>query len=168
MERISNLSGKLPTAAIVALIVLLAVWPSSEGQIRSPLYLNELETLVVRTTDGLSAQFKVVTVTTDADQAQGLMHIRHLPIDRGMLFSYSRSQVLSMWMKNTHVPLDMWFVDQRGQIQKVVTHTVPHSLDSIKSDTLVRAVIEVNAGLSTLIGVTEGAVIDHRVFQQRQ
>lgn len=147
------------------LIALLAIWPRSEGQIRSPLYLNELETLVVQTTEGLSAQFKVVTVTTDADQAQGLMHIRHLPIDRGMIFSYSRSQILSMWMKNTHVPLDMWFVDDRGQIQKVVTHTVPHSLDSIRSDTPVRAVIEVNAGLSSLLGVTKGAVIDHQVFQ---
>lgn len=72
-----------------------------------------------------------------------------------------------MWMKNTHVPLDMWFVDQRGQIQKVVPHTVPHSLDSIKSDTPVRVVIEVNAGLSALLGVTKGAVINHRVFQQR-
>lgn len=149
------------------LIALLAIWPSSQGQIRSPLYLNELETLRVQTTEGLSAQFKVVTVTTDADQAQGLMHIRHLPIDRGMLFSYSRSQTLSMWMKNTHIPLDMWFVDQRGQIQKVVTHTVPHSLDSIRSDTPVRVVIEVNAGLSSLLGVTKGAVIYHRVFQQR-
>lgn len=165
MKRISNLSRSLPTASIFALIALLLVWPSSEGQLRSPLYLNELETLVVRTTEGLSVQFKVVTVTSDADQAQGLMHIRHLPIDKGMLFSYSRSQILSMWMKNTHVPLDMWFVDHRGRILKVVTHTVPHSLDSIKSDTPVRVVIEVNAGLSTLLGVTKGAVIDHRVFQ---
>lgn len=165
MKRISNHSFTLPTATIVALIALLAILPSSEGQIRSPLYLNELETLVVRTVDGLSSQFKVVTVTTDADQAQGLMYIRHLPLDRGMIFSYSRSQILSMWMKNTHVPLDMWFVDGRGQIQKVVTHTEPHSLDSIQSDTPVRAVIEVNAGLSSLLGVTKGAVIDHRVFQ---
>ncbi|MXW07053.1 MAG: DUF192 domain-containing protein [Gammaproteobacteria bacterium] len=167
MKHISIISRSLPTATIFALIALLAVWPSSEGQLRSPLYLNELETMVVRTTEGFSAQFKVVTVTTDADQAQGLMYIRHLPIDRGMLFSYSRSQVLSMWMKNTHVPLDMWFIDDQGRIQKVVTHTVPHSLDSIKSDTPVRAVIEVNAGLSTLLGVTKGAVIEHRVFQRQ-
>ena len=164
----TNHSFTLSNATIVVLIALLAIWPSPEGQIRSPLYLNELETLVVRTTDGLSAQFKVVTVTTDADQAQGLMYIRHLPIDRGMLFSYSQSQILSMWMKNTHVPLDMWFVDDRGQIQKVATHTIPHSLDSIQSDTPVRAVIEVNAGLSSLLGVTKGAVIDHQVFQQRE
>ena len=168
MKRISKFSFSLQTATIVVLFSLLVIWPSSKGQIRSPLYLNELETLVVKTTEGLTAQFKVVTVTTAADQAQGLMHIRHLPIDRGMLFWHSQSRILSMWMKDTHVPLDMWFVDERGRIQKVVTHTVPHSLDSIRSDTLVRAVIEVNAGISSLLGVTEGAVIDHRVFQNSQ
>ena len=92
------------------------------------------------------------------------MHIRHLPLDRGMVFSYSRTQILSMWMKNTYVPLDMWFVDADGRIAKVVTHTVPHSLSSIKSDTPVRAVVEVNAGLSTLLGVTAGAVVSHHVF----
>ena len=73
-----------------------------------------------------------------------------------------------MWMKNTHVSLDMWFVDAQGRIEKVVTHTVPHSLSSIKSDTPVRAVIEVNAGLSTLLGVTPGAVLAHDVFRRDQ
>ena len=150
------------------LIGLLIFLPDTEGQLRSPLYLNELETLVVTTTDGVSAHFEVVTVTTRTEQAQGLMHVRHLPLDQGMVFLYSRSQVLSMWMKNTHVPLDMWFVDAHGRIEKVVTHAVPHSLSSIKSDTPVRAVIEVNAGLSTLLGVTAGAVLTHRVFQQDQ
>ena len=145
---------------------MLILWPSSNAQLRSPLYLLERETLVVRTTDGLAAQFKVVTVTTQADQAQGLMYVRHLPLDQGMVFSYPRNQVLSMWMKNTYMPLDMWFVDAQGQIQKVVTHTVPQSLDSIKSDSPVRAVVEVNAGLSSLLGVTAGAIISHRVFRQ--
>ena len=124
--------------------------------------------LVVQTTDGISAQFEVVTVTTRADQAQGLMYVRHLPLDQGMVFSYTRNQVLSMWMKDTYVPLDMWFVDEGGKIQKVVAHTVPYSLESIKSDSPVRAVIEVNAGLSAMLGVTAGAIVDHRVFQQDQ
>lgn len=121
---------------------------------------------MVQTIDGLSAQFEVVTVSKQSDQAQGLMFVRHLPLDQGMVFSYTRNQVLSMWMKNTYVPLDMWFVDSRGQIQKVVSHTEPQSLESIKSDSPVRAVVEVNAGLSALLGVTTGAVISHHVFRQ--
>lgn len=138
---------------------------ATDGQIESPLYLNELNTLAVYTTDGITAHFKAVTVTTRADQAQGLMYIRHLPLDQGMVFSHSRPQILSMWMKNTYVPLDMWFVDSQGRVSKVVKDTTPHSLVSIKSDVPVSAVIEVNAGLSTLLGVTKGATIKHQVFQ---
>lgn len=153
-------------ALICAFVGLLFFQSGIDGQINSPLYQRELESLSVRTIEGIKAHFEVVTVTTQADQAQGLMHVRHLPLNQGMVFSYSRAQVLSMWMKNTHISLDMWFVDAHGRITKVVTHTVPHSLTSIKSDTPVRSVIEVNAGLSSLLGVTKGAVVKHRVFRQ--
>ena len=155
----------MPKALIFLLIGLLVYWPGVDGQLRSPLYLHELESLVVRTSDGITAHFDVVTVTTQADQAQGLMYVRHLPLDQGMVFSYARTQVLSMWMKNTYVPLDMWFVDAQGRVANVVARTTPQSLKSIKSDTPVRAVIEVNAGLSALLGVTVGAVVEHPVFQ---
>lgn len=168
LKYISNISSALPKTTFVALFCFLILWPSINGQLRSPLYLLERESLVVRTADGVSAQFEVVSVTTRADQAQGLMYVRHLPLDQGMVFSYSRNQVLSMWMKNTYIPLDMWFVDAGGQVQKVVSHTLPHSLESIKSDSPVRAVVEVNAGLSALLGVTAGAIVDHRAFQQDQ
>lgn len=166
MKIISNTFKFTHKALVCVLIELLFFCPGIDGQIHSPLYQRELESLTIRTTDGITAHFEVVTVTTQADQARGLMHVRHLPLDQGMVFSHSRAQALSMWMKHTHVSLDMWFVDAHGRIARVVTHTVPHSLKSIKSGTPVRAVIEVNAGLSTLLGVTTGAVVTHRVFQQ--
>ena len=166
MNPISTLSRFIQSVLICAFVGIIFFQPVVDGQIDSPLYQRELEQLSVQTIEGITAHFEVVTVTTRADQARGLMHIRYLPLDQGMVFSHSRDQVLSMWMKNTHISLDMWFVDAHGRIAKVVTHTVPHSLTSIKSDSPVRTVIEVNAGLSSLLGVTAGAVVTHRVFQQ--
>ncbi len=39
-----------------------------------------------------------------------------------------------MWMKNTYIPLDMVFIDDRGRIQSIVEKTTPHSLATIRSD----------------------------------
>lgn len=166
MKSISTAFRFLQKALICAFVGILFFRPGIDGQILSPFYQRELESLSVQTIEGITAHFEVVTVTTRADQSRGLMHIRFLPLDQGMVFSHSRAQVLSMWMKNTYISLDLWFVDARGRITKVVTHAVPHSLTSIKSDTPVSSVIEVNAGLSSLLGVTKGAVVKHRVFQQ--
>ena len=51
-----------------------------------------------------------------------------------MLFVHESPRPISMWMKNTYIPLDMVFIDGRGRIQQIVAHTKPHSLDIIRSD----------------------------------
>lgn len=88
------------------------------------------------------------------------MHVRHLPANVTMLFLYQRPQIASMWMKNTHIPLDMWWVDTNMTIRHIVHHTTPHSLESIGYDKPIRAVIEINAGLSQLLGISEGSRIE--------
>ncbi len=57
-----------------------------------------------------SHKFTIEIATTERQQRQGLMFRRRLAADAGMLFIYSASQVLTMWMKNTYLPLDMLFI----------------------------------------------------------
>lgn len=149
------------------LVVLLLVIPAGYAQIDSPLYRLPLETMRVHTPEGAEIEFEIVVVKTNADRAQGLMYIKYLPLDHGMLFQFPRERVLSMWMKNTHVSLDMWFVSSKGEIVHVVEHTTPESLESISSQEPVSVVVEVNAGLSSLLGVTPGTVIEHRSFDNQ-
>lgn len=151
--------------AAVAITVALLLAPLN-GQVDSPLFSMEKAELHVTTVDGATTVFSVVSVTSREDQSRGLMHVRFMPLDQGMVFAYSRDRTVSMWMKNTHIPLDMWFVTKDGTVSKVVKNTEPMSLDPISSDQPIRAVVEVNAGLSALIGVTEGTKLLHSAFSR--
>ncbi|MCY3884381.1 MAG: DUF192 domain-containing protein [Gammaproteobacteria bacterium] len=147
----------------ITLVLVLAIFPIV-GQVDSPLYLNEKSELVVETIDGATATFKIVVVTESEDLARGLMHIRFMPLDQGMMFLHDTRSNVSMWMKDTRLSLDMWFVAEGGSITKVVKDAQPMSTDLIRSDGAVIAVVEVNAGLSSLIGVTPGAQLRHLAF----
>jgi hypothetical protein len=50
------------------------------------------------------------------EQRVGLMHRQSLDPDCGMLFCYDEPQELSFWMRDTHVPLSIAFIDDEGRI----------------------------------------------------
>ena len=94
-------------------------------------------------------------------QAQGLMFVRALPAMRGMLFVHESPKPMSMWMKNTYIPLDMVFIDAQGQIQQIVEKTTPHSLDIISSKEPALAVLEIAGGEAKRLGLHPGQRVIH-------
>jgi hypothetical protein len=91
-------------------------------------------------------QFKVWVADTPSRQAQGLMFVRDLPADQGMVFIHAEPRLASMWMKNTFIELDMIFIAADGRIVKIAERTRPHSLDTIGSEEPVKAVLELKGG----------------------
>ncbi len=49
-------------------------------------------------------------------RAEGLMHREHLAKDRGMLFTFDQAQPWTFWMKNTRIPLDIIWMNEKKQI----------------------------------------------------
>lgn len=105
---------------------------------------------------GHSHKFTVELAQTPRQRAQGLMFRRRLGPDRGMLFLYNRDQVISMWMKNTVIPLDMLFMDGAGRVVSLHERAVPGSLQTISSEGKARAVLELAGGTVARLGLRVG------------
>lgn len=103
-----------------------------------------------------SHRFSVEIAQTQRQHMQGLMFRRRMEAEAGMLFVYSRDEPTAMWMKNTLIPLDMLFIDRDGVIRKIAERTVPMSEAVISSGGPVVAVLELNAGTASRLGIKLG------------
>ncbi len=93
-------------------------------------------------------ELKVYLANTERQKGQGLMFVRKLSALEGMLFRYDQPSRITMWMKNTYVPLDMVFADATGTITGIANNTRPLSTQRITSPDDSIWVLEVNAGFS--------------------
>jgi uncharacterized protein len=100
--------------------------------------------------------FDIWIANTPARQEQGLMFVRDLPADEGMLFPQDAPQVANFWMKNTYIPLDMVFVGEDGRIAKIIANATPFSLAVLSSDVPVIAVLEIDGGEAQRLGIQVG------------
>lgn len=76
-----------------------------------------------------------------------------------MLFVYPAAVGISMWMKNTVIPLDIVFIDADGVIVNVAHDTTPFSLKSIPASGPAQYVLELNAGAATKLGLSNGQIL---------
>ena len=103
----------------------------------------------------LKHPFTVWVADTPAREEQGLMFVRELPAELGMVFSGEQPRVWNMWMRNTYIPLDMLFVAEGGRVVKIA-HALPHDDTTISSDVVVHGVIELQAGISEKLHIKVG------------
>lgn len=99
--------------------------------------------------------WRVEIAETPAEQASGLMHRASMPPGTGMLFDFGTVRPVSMWMRNTLIPLDMVFVCPDGTIARVA-RAKPLDETVIPSGEPVRYVLEVNAGEAEAAGLERG------------
>ncbi|MCP4330721.1 MAG: DUF192 domain-containing protein [Alphaproteobacteria bacterium] len=151
----------LAVAKVIVLLFVLQAW-SEMGWAQSGSDPG-LTPLTIETAAG-KVDFTVEVATTPAQKMQGLMFRQSLPKDGGMLFDYGAPRSVAMWMKNTYIPLDLLFIGGDGRIVNIVERAVPHSLATIPSDGPVRAVLEVNGGTVSRLGIAPGDRVAHGIF----
>lgn len=142
----------------LAFLILLAVAVPAAA-----LEKFEKSTLSIATAKG-THDFTVELAISPTQQSQGLMYRRSMAPDAGMLFIYSRPQPVSFWMKNTFLPLDMIFIGADGKIVNIKQRTVPQSLAPVRSKGDVLAVLELNGGTSSRLGIKAGDTVRHETF----
>jgi len=108
--------------------------------------------------------FAVELATNDAERARGLMFRKQLPEGRGMLFDFQSAQLVSFWMHNTYISLDMIFIGSDGRILRISEDATPLSDQLIPSIYPVRAVLEVIAGTARKLGIAPGDRVAGPIF----
>lgn len=58
----------------------------------------------------------VAVADTGGERAQGLMDVDDLGDVDGMLFVFESARPVSFTMKNTRIPLDIWFISETGEL----------------------------------------------------
>ncbi len=126
----------------------------------------QIQTLEIVTRSGVQT-FTVELATTEEEKTTGLMYRKELADGRGMLFDFSPEQPVSMWMKNTFIPLDMIFIRADGRILRIAENTEPQSTRIIPSGGLAKGVLEVIAGTARKYGIAPGDRVAHPLFNGR-
>jgi uncharacterized membrane protein (UPF0127 family) len=103
---------------------------------------------VIETSGNMCLLLSIYLAESSAQRAQGLMFIEQMDEMEGMLFTYPQPVGMTMWMKNTYIPLDMLFIRQDGSISNIAKNTTPLSTSRISSSEPVPMVLELNGGFT--------------------
>ena len=108
-------------------------------------------------------RFVVELADTSEKQALGLMFREQMPDDHGMLFLFPGEATRSFWMKNTRIPLDIFYFDEELKLVSVAENTKPcrtQRCPSYPSTAPAKYVLELNAGKAAELGVKTGDILE--------
>jgi hypothetical protein len=129
-------------------------------------YAASIQPLEIVTKTGVHV-FSVEMATTEEEKTTGLMYRKELAEGKGMLFDFTPEQEVSMWMKNTYIPLDMIFIRADGRILRIAENTEPLSTKIIPSRGLAKGVLEVIGGTAQKYGIQPGDRVAHPLFNSK-
>lgn len=144
--------------AAVAVALVLAACASQAANERPPVGQPQsgLERVPLTITSLTGRHhFTVEVARTDEQQERGLMFVKRLAPNRGMIFPYSPPQEVSFWMRNTLIPLDIIFIRPDHRIARI---TNAKALDEtpLPSGEPVSAVLEIAGGRAAQLGIRPG------------
>ena len=103
----------------------------------------------------------LVKVKSNKDKNKGLMYRKkQLKKNEGMLFIYSKPQKIKMWMKNTYIPLDVLFLDNKMKVVDFKENLKPHDVNTNHiSKIKCKYAIELNGGSIKKNNIKNGTII---------
>ena len=153
-----SLGGMFPcirfrSALRLSAVIALTLWVSSSGR-AGPSGMADSELVIIA--ESGEHKFEIEVARTPKEHQRGLMYRQSLLPKAGMLFEYGSPRNISMWMRNTYIPLDIIFIGADWRIARIAQRTVPLSLTTVASEGAVTAVLEVNAGTASRLGLGPG------------
>ena len=143
----------LVAAVLSAILVFSSLVPTANAD--RPVF--DTAQILIDLGDGRKINVTVEVATTPMQHKYGLMFVTALGDDEGMLFVFKANAIRSFWMKNTLIPLDMLFFDEKGQLVNAVENVPPKTLESRRSAARARYVLELKGGSVARHGIKSAA-----------
>lgn len=153
-------------AAVLAALFLFALAMMASIGV-GPLEAKMREDRLTLVTKSGEVVIEIEVAQTDQERALGLMYRTALADKKGMLFPYPHPDELTMWMRNTYIPLDMVFIRADGVVHRIERRTEPLSDRVISSNGPVTAVLELAGGAAERLGLEPGDLIRYPHFKAR-
>lgn len=87
------------------------------------------------------------SAVTYQEKKNGLMFRESLPDNEGMIFIYDKPKIISMWMDNTFLPLDIIWLDEFFKITYLISNPPLNSHKIYSSSLLSQYVLELPYGV---------------------
>ncbi len=130
------------------IFILFLLWISiahSQSPLKIPLYIK-------------SREISVEVAKTPEERAHGLMGRKDFGKDEGMLFVFETEDYHGFWMKDTHVPLSIAFIDKEYRIVRI-TDMKPRTLESHIPPQPILYALEMKRGWFSIHGIKVGDMV---------
>ena len=125
--------------------IFLTILPSIlYAEIKSPIFKQIL--CSVNFGNNNAQKLSLEIADNEQKRSYGLMNREDMKSNSGMLFIWKDSQIRNFWMKNTHFNLDLFFLNNHGEIIEIYKNAKAFDETNIKSKEKVKYVLEMNAG----------------------
>ncbi len=130
---------------------------------KKPQKLKKAE-IAILSANGKLHKYMVEIAVTGEQLRIGMMFRKYIEENTGMLFAFKGEAERSFWMKNTLIPLDLLFIKNDGVITHIHHMAKEGSLEPIRSNGKVAAVLEIAGGEAEILGINIGDRVLYKDF----
>ena len=130
---------------ITMLGFFLTILPNSLfSEINSPIFKHII--CSVNFGDKNAKELSLEIADNEQKRSYGLMNRKDINSNSGMLFIWENRQIRNFWMKNTYFNLDIFFLNNQGEIIEIYKNAKAFDETNIKSQNEVNFVVELKSG----------------------
>lgn len=124
--------------------------------------LKDLQVVELKLGTKLQHKFTTWVMDTDDKRSEGMMFLEDQDVakNQAMIFVFKNEQLLSFWMMNTLIPLDIAYVDEDGLIVKTYTMRARDTISDYGSRTPAKYAIEFKSGTFKRLGIKTGQKVE--------
>ena len=125
--------------------IFLIILPSIlYAEIKSPIFKQIL--CSVNFGNNNAQELSLEIADNEQKRSYGLMNKEEMKSNSGMLFIWKDRQIRNFWMKNTYFNLDLFFLNNQGEIIEIYKNAKAFDETNIKSKEKVKYVLEMKSG----------------------